>query len=118
MNKVFLCSVSMAAMTLCSGYANAGSFYGNMYEKELIKICKAAKENKLVKLKREVRNVGISYRRLQSKLKCNGVTLMDFAIDNNAQDTALYIARHVRIDANVVLAKLDSAEKERNTSDS
>ncbi len=118
MNKVTLNTIAISTVLICSSYASASQFATNYYEKDLIKICESAKDNKVSKLKRQVRQLGVSYKKLQNRLKCNGVTLMDFAIEHNAEETAMHIARKASIDPDVVIAKLNKSKEETETSSS
>lgn len=90
-------------------FANSAN-YPAYFEKSLVNICKAAKDNNLVKFKRAVKESGLNYRTIENGLVCNNLNVLDFAIENSAKNTALYLAQKTDISKRVVLAKLNKSD--------
>ncbi|GAA0856701.1 DUF3718 domain-containing protein [Aliiglaciecola litoralis] len=85
--------------------SNAIAAIDKSTEAKLIKICHALKSDSRVKLHRTVKQSRLGYKQIAAGLKCNGKSAMEFAMLNNAQKTAGYLARKSNINANRMLAK-------------
>lgn len=87
---------SSAACSIASAHENVSFDPGDKsYE---TKICIAAAENNLLKYKRAIdslsprKNRAVLNRVVAEKLKCNGMSVGEFALTNRADKTAQYIA--------------------------
>lgn len=95
---------------LSAGFLLAGSVQAESYDKrieaDLIKICEAIKSDSKLKLHRAIKNSGIKARTISKGLVCNGYDPVTFAAVNNAQNTAMYMAKKGNVDYEALLAKL------------
>jgi hypothetical protein len=95
---------------LSSGILLAGSVQAKNIDKNteahLVKVCEAIKSDSKISLYKAIEDSGISAKALGKGLVCNGYDPVTFAIVNNAQNTAKFMARRSDLDYNALLAKL------------
>ena len=104
MKKIIIGSIITAGILL-TGSAQANTIDKNT-EAHLVKICEAIKSDNKLNVHRAIRNSGIKAKAISEGLVCNGYDPVTFAIVNNAQNTAQYIARKGGVDYEALLAKL------------
>ena len=95
---------------LTVGIILAGSVQANHIDKNtethLVKICKAIKSDSQYKVDRAIKESGINAKKISQDLVCNGHDPVTFAIVNNAQSTAKFMAHKSGSDYEALLAKL------------
>lgn len=92
--KHYLLSALFAVPALCS-VANANATVTPMskyLENRLTNVCEAVLTDSPNKLRRAVKESGISYNALMRGLKCNGMDPITFGLKNNATVSAQYFA--------------------------
>ncbi|GAB5380481.1 MAG: hypothetical protein Alis3KO_26210 [Aliiglaciecola sp.] len=98
-----------AALTLLfvsvSASANAGTRLDKSTEAKLVKICHALKSDSRIRLHRTVKQSRLGYKQIAEGLKCNGKSAMDFALFNDANNTAGFLAKKANIKHEGMLAK-------------
>ncbi|WP_293746177.1 DUF3718 domain-containing protein [uncultured Paraglaciecola sp.] len=104
MKKIIIGSLLTAGILL-AGSAQANSIDKNV-EAHLVKICEAIKSDSKYKVNRAIKNSGIKAKTVSEGLVCNGYDPVTFAMVNNAQNTAKYMARKSGVDYEALLAKL------------
>ena len=104
MKKIIIGSLLTAGILL-AGSAQANSIDKNV-EAHLVKICEAIKSDSKYKVNRAIKNSGIKAKTVSESLVCNGYDPVTFAMVNNAQNTAKYMARKSGVDYEALLAKL------------
>jgi hypothetical protein len=104
MKKIILGSIITVSILL------AGSAQANYIDKNttahLVKVCEAIKSDSKLRLNRAIKNSGITAKAISEGLVCNGYDSVTFAIVNNAQNTAKFMARKSGVDYASLLAKL------------
>jgi hypothetical protein len=75
-------------------------------EANLIKICQALKSDSKLKLHSAIKDSGIKFTEISEGLVCDGYEPVTFAIFNNAQNTAKFMARQSGADYEALSAKL------------
>jgi hypothetical protein len=75
-------------------------------EADLIKICEAIKSDSKIRVHRAIKNSGIKIKEIGKGLVCNGYDPVTFAMINDAQETAKFMARKGGVDYESLLAKL------------
>lgn len=104
MKKFIIGSILTAGIVL-AGNAQANYIDKNI-EAHLVKICEAIKSDSKLKVNRAIKNSGIRAKKVGEALVCNGYDPVTFAIVNNAQNTAKYMASKSGADYEALLAKL------------
>ena len=104
MKKVIIGSILTAGILL-AGSAQANSIDKNI-ETHLVKICEAIKSDSKHRVNRAIKNSGIKAKKVSEGLVCNGYDPITFAMVNNAQNTAKYMASKSGVDYEALLAKL------------
>jgi hypothetical protein len=104
MNKIIIGSI-VAAGILLSGSAQA-KYIDKSTEANLVKICEAIKSDSKLRVNRAIKNSGIKAKEISKGLVCNGYDPVTFAMLNNAQKTAKFMARKSGVDYEALLAKL------------
>ncbi len=104
MKKIIIGSI------LTVGIFLAGSAQANYMDKNteanLVEICEAIKSDSKLKVHLAIKNSGIKARSISKGLVCNGHDPVSFAMINNAQNTAKFMARKSGVDYDALLAKL------------
>jgi hypothetical protein len=104
MTKLLISTIITAGILL-AGNAQASNM-DPVTEGNLVKICNAIKNDSLIKVKVAVQESGISIREIADGLVCNGVDPVSFALANDAEKTAKYMADKSRGNHQGSLAKL------------
>jgi hypothetical protein len=104
MKKIIIGSILTAGIFLM-GSAQANSIDKNI-EVKLVKICEAIKSDSKHKVNRAIKNSGIKAKTVSEGLVCNGYDPVTFAMINNAQKTAKFMASKSGVDYEALLAKL------------
>ena len=95
----------LAASILLAGNVQANHIDKNT-EANLVKICEAIKSDSKLQVHRAIKNSGIRAKEVSKGLVCNGYDPVTFAMINNAQSTAKFMARKGGLDYDALLAKL------------
>jgi hypothetical protein len=90
MKKLLISSIISAGILL-AGNAQANKI-DSVTENNLVKVCEAIKSDSLIKVKMAVRDSGIGIREIANGLVCNGADPVNFALANDAEKTAKYMA--------------------------
>ena len=104
MKKVILGSI-LSATILLAGSVQA-QYIDVALEAKLVKVCEAIKSDNKLKVHKAIENSGINARTMSKGLVCNGYDAVTFAIVNDAQNAAKYIARKAGVSYETRLAKL------------
>ncbi|MFT6207809.1 MAG: hypothetical protein ACJA0T_001724 [Colwellia sp.] len=104
MNKLLISSIITASILL-AGNAQASNI-DSVTENNLIKVCNAIKSDSLVKVKVAVQESGISIIKIANGLVCNGFDPVSFALANDAEKTAEYMANKISANHQKLVAKL------------
>ena len=104
MKKIIIGSILTAGILL-AGSVQAKSMDKNI-ESHLIKICEAIKSDSKAQVHFAIKNSGIRAKKISEGLLCNGYDPVTFAMLNNAQTTAKFMARKGGVDYEALLAKL------------
>ncbi|MFT4994090.1 MAG: hypothetical protein ACI965_001112 [Paraglaciecola sp.] len=103
--KKILISTIITTGILLAGNAQA-NYISPVTESKLVKVCEAIKSDRLIKVNIAVKNSGISMKKIANDLLCNGVDPVSFALANDAQKTAKYMAKRSNTNSQKSLAKL------------
>jgi hypothetical protein len=104
MKKLLISSIITAGILL-AGNAQASNI-DPVVEGKLVKVCEAIKSDSLIKMKTAVRNSGVDMKQIANGLVCNGADPVSFALANDAEKTAKYIAKKSNINYEELVAKL------------
>ena len=104
MKKVLISSIITAGILL-AGNAQASNIDA-VIESKLVKVCEAIKSDSLIKVHVAVRESGINTRKIANDLVCNGFDPVSFALENDAEKTAKYMAQKSNVNGQDFLAKL------------
>ena len=104
MNKLLISSIITAGILL-AGNAQA-SYIDAATEGKLIKVCEAIKSDSLIKRSAAVQNSGVDMKQIANGLVCNGADPVSFALANDAEKTAKYMAQRSTANGQEFLAKL------------
>ena len=104
MKKLLISSIITAGILL-AGNAQASNI-DPIVESKLVKVCEAIKSDSLIKMKTAVRNSGVDMKQIANGLVCNGADPVSFALANDAEKTAKYIAKKSNINYEELVAKL------------
>jgi hypothetical protein len=104
MKKIIIGSI-LTASILLAGSAQA-NYIGKNTEANLVKICEAIKSDSKIRVHIAIKNSGIKAKKISKGLVCNGYDSVTFALKNNAQNTAKFMARKGGVDYDVLLATL------------
>lgn len=106
--KLFTPVLKMTAVALVSlsvaGIAQAASYPASV-ENDLVRICKAIKEDNTLKLHRAVKQSGLNYRTLDEGLVCNGQDMRSFAITHNAMSASAFLVDKTTLSDDTLTAK-------------
>ena len=103
--KKILISTIITAGILLAGNAQASNI-NSVTEGNLVKVCNAIKSDSLIKVKVAVQESGISIREIADGLVCNGFDPVSFALANDAEKTAKYMAKNSNVNHQELVAKL------------
>jgi hypothetical protein len=104
MKKLLISSIITAGILL-AGNAQASNI-DPVVEGKLVKVCEAIKSDSLIKMKTAVRNSGVDMKQIANGLVCNGADPVSFALANDAEKTAKYIANKSKGNHQEFLAKI------------
>jgi hypothetical protein len=104
MKKVIISTIISAGILL-AGNAQASNIDSSVEEK-LVKVCEAIKSDRVIKVNMAVRDSGIGMKQIANGLVCNGYDPVSFALINDAEKTAKFMARKINVNHQDVLAKL------------
>ncbi|NTS77983.1 DUF3718 domain-containing protein [Catenovulum sp. SM1970] len=97
MNKLLSTSktlllVATAGLFSMNAYAGDRIIYTDAEEQKIRNICKAAKSDKVYKLRKASRNANLSYKEVAYNVVCNGNDIIDFAAQHQSYKTASFLA--------------------------
>ncbi|MFT7009195.1 MAG: hypothetical protein ACJAXJ_003743 [Colwellia sp.] len=95
----------MTAGILLAGSAQA-NYIDPVTESKLVKVCEAIKSDRLIKVNIAIKNSGVSIKQIANGLVCNGLDPVSFALANDAQKTAKFMAKRSNVNGQEFLAKL------------
>jgi hypothetical protein len=104
MKKLLMSSIITAGILL-AGNAQA-NYIDPATEGKLVKVCEAIKSDSLVKVNAAVRDSGIGINKIANSLVCNGADPVSFALANDAEKIAKYMAKKSNGNHQEFLAKL------------
>lgn len=104
MKKILISSIISAGILL-AGNAQASNIDA-VTESKLVKVCEAIKSDSLLKVNVAVQESGINIRKIANDLVCNGFDPVSFALANDAEKTAKYMAVRSNAQYQELLAKL------------
>ena len=104
MKKLLLSSIITAGILL-AGNAQASNI-DSVVEGKLVKVCEAIKSDSLINVNIAVRNSGVAMKQISNSLVCNGVDPVSFALANDAEKTAKYLAQKSNVNYAELVAKL------------
>ena len=104
MKKLLISSIITSGILL-AGNAQA-SYIDPVTESKLVKVCEAIKSDSIFKLNTAVRDSGVAMTQIAKGLVCNGADPVSFALANDAEKTAKYIAKKGNVNHQDFLAKL------------
>ncbi|NTS77981.1 DUF3718 domain-containing protein [Catenovulum sp. SM1970] len=87
----------VAAAGLFSINATAGEQfkYSAAEEQKIVNICKAAKSDKVFKLRKATRNANLTVAEVANQVVCNGSDIIDYAAQHESYKTANYLAEEI-----------------------
>jgi len=103
--KKTLISTIIVAGILLAGNAQASNI-DSVVESKLVKVCEAIKSDSPIKVNTAVRNSGVGIKHIANSLVCNGVDPVSFALANNAEKTAKYMAQKGNVNYAELVVKL------------
>ncbi|GAC21786.1 DUF3718 domain-containing protein [Paraglaciecola arctica] len=103
--KKILISTIISAGILLAGNAQASNIDSSVEEK-LVKVCEAIKSDKVIKVNMAVRDSGIGMKQIANGLVCNGYDPVSFALINNAEKTAKFMAKRSNDNHQELMANL------------
>jgi hypothetical protein len=103
--KKSLISSIISTGILLAGNAQASNI-DPIVESKLVKVCEAIKSDSLIKMNTAVRNCGIDMKQIANGLVGNGADPVNFALVNDAEKMAKYIAKQSNISYEQRVAKL------------
>jgi hypothetical protein len=103
--KKTLISTIIVAGILLAGNAQASNI-DSVVESKLVKVCEAIKSDSPIKVNTAVRNSGAGIKHIANSLVCNGVDPVSFALANNAEKTAKYMAQKGNVNYAELVVKL------------
>jgi hypothetical protein len=103
--KKLLISTIITAGILLAGSAQASNI-DSVVEGKLVKVCEAIKSDSPIKVKAAVLKSGVDMKQIANSLVCNGVDPVSFALANDAEKTAEYMAQKSNVNYDELVAKL------------
>jgi hypothetical protein len=103
--KNVILSTIVAASILLSGSIQA-KYIDPVTEDHLVKICKAIKSDSKIELRRAIKESGLGIQNITQGLVCNGADPVTFAIVNDAQKNARFLASRSGLSYEELVAKL------------
>jgi hypothetical protein len=104
MKKVIISTILTAGILL-AGSAQA-ELIDPVTESKLVEICEAIKSDSVIKVHTVVRKSGLGMRKVANGLVCNGADPVSFALANDAEKTAKYMAKKSNVNYEELVAKL------------
>jgi hypothetical protein len=104
MKKIIISSIISAGILL-AGNVQASNI-DSVVERKLIKVCEAIKSDSLAEVNDAVRNSGVAIKQIASSLVCNGADPVSFALTNDAEKTAEYMAQKSNVNFEQLVVKL------------
>lgn len=108
--KFSLITLFLAVVSINSGAHAQMVREGTQLEKDLIRICKAIKSDRKLRIKQAIKKSGVQPKAIAKGLSCNGMDPISFAIHNDAKKSADYFA-HFKAKTNKRLAKVDKKKQ-------
>jgi uncharacterized protein YidB (DUF937 family) len=104
MKKVIISTILTAGILL-AGSAQASNI-DPVVESKLVEVCEAIKSDNLSKVNDAVKDSGIGIKKLANSLVCNGQNPVNFALANDAEKTAQYMAAKSNVNHQELLVRL------------
>ena len=104
MKKVIISTILTAGFLL-AGSAQASNI-DPIVESKLVEVCEAIKSDSLVKVNDAVKESGIGIKKLANSLVCNGQNPVNFALANDAEKIAQYLAAKSNVNHQEFLVRL------------
>ena len=104
MKKVIISTILTAGIVL-AGSAQA-SYIDPVTEGNLVKVCEAIKSDSVIKVNVAVRESGLGMKQIAKGLVCNGHDPVSFALVNDAEKTAKFMARKSNLKNQELVATL------------
>jgi hypothetical protein len=91
MKKVIISTIITAGILL-AGSAQAANI-DSVVEGKLVNICEAIKSDSVIKVNAAINDSGLNMKQITNDLVCNGYDPISFAMVNEAEKTAQYMAK-------------------------
>ena len=91
MKKVIISTIITAGILL-AGSAQAKNVIDPATETNLVEVCEAIKSDSVIKVNVAIRDSGLGMKQITKGLVCNGYDPVSFALANDAEKTAKYMA--------------------------
>jgi hypothetical protein len=103
--KKVLISTIISAGILLAGNAQASNI-DTVVEGKLVKVCEAIKSDRVIKVNIAIRDSGMGVKQIANGLICNGYDPVSFALINNAEKTAKFMAKRSNVNHQELMANL------------
>jgi len=104
MKKVIISTILTTSFLLAA--AAQANVINPATESNLVEVCEAIKSDSVIKVNVAIRDSGIGMKQIANGLVCNGYDPVSFAMINDAEKTAKYMAKKSNVNHQEVLAKL------------
>ncbi len=91
MRKRVLCSIVSTAMLALPTFTVSAAADISTYES----ICNYTAQNDTSRVRKSLRTASVRLREIYNDFQCNGMTVLRFAMENNAEDVGTFIAKSV-----------------------
>ncbi|WP_339719762.1 DUF3718 domain-containing protein [uncultured Paraglaciecola sp.] len=105
MKKIIISSIITAGILL-TGSVQASNKIDPTVEGKLVKVCEAIKSDSVIKVNVAIRDSGLGIKQIAKGLVCNGYDSVSFALANEAEKTAKYMAKKSTETHQEMVAKL------------
>jgi hypothetical protein len=104
MKKAIISTILTTSFLLAA--AAQANVFNPATESNLVEVCEAIKSDSVIKVNVAIRDSGIGMKKIANGLVCNGYDPVSFAMINDAEKTAKYMAKKSNINHQELLAKL------------
>lgn len=101
LTKAILSSSFLAMSTLLLSLLFAANVQAksDLHDEKLIKVCEAIQADKMHDLRRRMKDLYTTPRKIIADLKCNGMDPLEFASLSGAKNTVNYLNKHTKRDS-------------------
>lgn len=94
----FTTFIAMSALSLSLLFTANIQAKDSAHENRLIDLCEAVQADRPYDLRRKMKNLYISPRKIIADLKCNGMDPLEFARISGSENTLNYLSKHTKRD--------------------